>query len=81
MECFKITGTKLYIPVVNLSIDGNIKFLKHLKQGFRTAGSWNKYRSEITIQAINNNMKNTARNTLAYVLFYDRLFPLTGSKR
>ena len=32
---FKIKSSKLYIPVVTLSINDNIKFLEHLKQGFK----------------------------------------------
>ena len=44
----KITSTKLYVPVATLSINGNIKVLENLKQGFKRTGSWNRYRSEIT---------------------------------
>ena len=32
---FKIKNTKLYVSVVTLSINDNIKFLKIRKQGFR----------------------------------------------
>ena len=39
---------KLYVPVVTLSINGNITFLENIKQGFKRTISWNKYRSEIT---------------------------------
>ena len=36
---FKITGTKLYVPVVTLSTQDNIKLLKQLESGFkRTIG-------------------------------------------
>ena len=34
---FMITSTKLYVPVVTLSINDNIKFSEHLKQGFKRA--------------------------------------------
>ena len=37
---FIITSTKLYVPVVTLSIDDNIKFLKNIKQGFKRTISW-----------------------------------------
>ena len=47
---FIITSTKLYIPVFTLSINGNIKFLENIKQGFKRTISWNNYRSEITAQ-------------------------------
>ena len=48
---FQINSTKLYVQVVTLSINGNIKFLENIKQGFNRTVSWNKYRSEITAQA------------------------------
>ena len=47
---FVITSTKLYVPVFTLSINGNIKFLENIKQGFKRTISWNNYRSEITAQ-------------------------------
>ena len=43
---FMITSTKLYVPVVTLSVNDNIKFLENIKQGFKRTFSWNKYRSE-----------------------------------
>ena len=51
---FMITSTKLYIPVVALSINGNIKFLENIKEGFKRSISWNKYRSDIATQPKNN---------------------------
>ena len=39
---------KVYVPVVTLSINDNIKFLEDIKQGFKRTVSWNKYRSELT---------------------------------
>ena len=45
-----ITSTKLYVPVVTLSINDNIKFLENINQGFKRTISCNKYRSEITTQ-------------------------------
>ena len=38
---FIITSTKLYVPVFTLSINGNIKFLENIKQGFKRTISWN----------------------------------------
>ena len=32
---FKITSTKLYVPVVTLPINDDIKFLENLKRGFK----------------------------------------------
>ena len=43
---FKITDTKLYVPVVNLSTQDNTKLLQQLKSGFKRAINWNKYQSD-----------------------------------
>ena len=43
---FQINNAKLYVPVVTLSINDNIKYLENIKQGFKRTTSWNKYRSE-----------------------------------
>ena len=37
--------TKLYVPVVTLSIQGNAKLLQQLKSGFKRTINWNKYES------------------------------------
>ena len=47
---FKITDTKLYVPVVILSKENDIKLLEQLKLGFKRTIKWNKYRSQMTIQ-------------------------------
>ena len=39
---FQITGTKLYIPLVTLSTQENIKLLKQLESGFTRTINWNK---------------------------------------
>ena len=53
---FKITDTKLYVPVVILSKENNIKLLEQLKSGFKRTIKRNKYRSQVTIQPQNNNL-------------------------
>ena len=64
---FQINNAKFYVPVVTLSINHNIKFLENIKQRFKRTISWNKYRSEITTQTVNNNLDYlidpTFRNT------------------
>ena len=45
---------KLYIPVA-LSKDDEIKLLTNLKSGFTREIEWNKYRSQVSKEAINNN--------------------------
>ena len=51
-----ITDCKLYVPAVILSKDDEIKLLTNLKSGFKREITWNKYRSKITTEAINNNL-------------------------
>ena len=40
---FKIADTKLYVPVVTLSKENDIKLLEKLKSGFKRTIKWNKY--------------------------------------
>ena len=51
-----ITDCKLYVPVVTLSKDDEIRLLTNLKSGFKREITWNKYRSQMTTDAINNNL-------------------------
>ena len=44
---FKITETKLYVPVVTLSTQDNAKLLQQLKSGFKRPINWNKYEANI----------------------------------
>ena len=53
---FKTTEAKLYVPVVSLSKENDIKRLDQLKSGFKRTIKWNKYRSQMTIQPQNNNL-------------------------
>ena len=69
-----ITSTKLYVPVVNFSINDNIKFLENIKQGFKRTILWNKYRSEITTQTKNNNLDYLIDPTFRNI---NRLFALS----
>ena len=51
-----INDCKLYITVVTLSKDDEIKLLTNLKSGFTREIKWNKYRSQMSTEAINNNL-------------------------
>ena len=51
-----INDCKLYVPVVLLSKGDEIKLLTNLKSGFKREIIWNKYRSQMTTGAINNNL-------------------------
>ena len=68
-----INDCKLYIPVVTLSKEDEIKLLTNLKSGFKSEIIWNKYRSQMTTEAINNNLNILIDPTFANV---NRLFVL-----
>ena len=76
---FEITDTKLYVPVVTLSKENDIKLLEQLKSGFKRTIKWNKYRSQMTIQPQNNNLNYlidptfTNVNRLFFVLSLQRI--------
>ena len=44
---FAITNTKLYVPVVTLSTEDNVKLFKQLESGFKITIDWNKYQPEL----------------------------------
>ena len=43
-----MTYTKLYVPVVTFSTEGNVKLLKQLESGFKRKINWNKNQSKLT---------------------------------
>ena len=51
-----INDCKLYVPKVTLSKDDEIKLSTNLMSGFKREIIWNKYRSQMTTEAINNNL-------------------------
>ena len=53
---FAINDCKLYVPAVALSKDDEIKLLTNLKSGSKREIIWNKYRSQMTTEAVNNNL-------------------------
>ena len=74
---FKITDTKLYVPVVTLSKENDIKLLEQLKTGFKRTVKWNKYRSQVTIKNNNDNLSYLIDPTFTNV---NRLFVLSFKK-
>ena len=50
---FTITDTELYVPVVILSTQDNVKLLKQLESCLQRLINWNKYQSKVTQQAQN----------------------------
>ena len=74
---FEITDTKLYVSVVTLPKENDIKLLRQLKSGFKGSIKWNKYRSQMTIQPKNNNLNYLINPTFTNV---NRLFVLSFAR-
>ena len=55
---FAITDTKLYVPVVTLLTQDNVKLLQQLKSGFKRVIDWNKYLSKAELLAQNPILNN-----------------------
>ena len=70
---FSITNCKLYVPTATLSKDDEIKLLTNLKSRFKRKIEWNKYRSLVSTEAINNNLNILIDPTFTNV---NRLFVL-----
>ena len=68
-----MTDCKLYVPVVTLSKDDEIKLLTNLKLGFKKEIIWNEYRSQMTKEETNNNLNILVDPTFTNV---NRLFAL-----
>ena len=64
----------MYVPVVSLTKEDDIKLLEQLKSGFKRTIKWNKYRSQMTIQPQNNNLNYLIDPTFTNV---NRLFVLS----
>ena len=71
---FQIKDTKLYVSVITLSNENDIKLLEKLNLGFKKTIKWNKYRSQMTIQNNNSNLNYLIDPTLTNV---NRLFVLS----
>ena len=54
---FKITDTKLYVPVVTLKTEDNAKLSKLLNGGFKRSVYWNKYKIILKDYAVNKNKR------------------------
>ena len=49
MQTFAITETKLYVSVVTLSTQKNVKLIDQSKSGFKRTIKWNKHQSKVSI--------------------------------
>ena len=70
---FKVTETKLYVPVLTLSTQDNAKLLPQLKSGFKRAINLNKYLSKPELLAQNPNLNHLVKASFQGV---NRLFVL-----
>ena len=68
-----INDCKLYVPVVTLSKNDEIKLLTNLKSGFKREIIWNKYRSQMSTGEANDNLNILIDPTFTNV---NRLFVL-----
>ena len=51
---FSITDTKLYVPVITLSMQDNAKLLEKLKPGFKRTIKWDKYQPKALTEIPNH---------------------------
>ena len=83
---FKITDTKLYVPVITLPKENDTKLLEQLKSGFKRTIKWKKHRSQMTVQPQNNNLnylidptfKNVNRS---FILSFQRISGETNTTK
>ena len=73
-EKFAITETLLYVPVVTLSTQDNVKLLQQLKSGFKRIINWNKYESSVKTFAPNRDVNYLINPSFQRV---NRLFVLS----
>ena len=67
---FKITSTKLYVPIVTLSTKDNVNLTKQSNEGLKRSIYWNQYKSKIEKkEADPDNLKRFP----LYASFYDQL--------
>ena len=73
---FKITSTKLYVPIVTQSAKDNVNLTKNLNEGFKRSVYWNEYKSKIKTKNLDDD--NITRFPLdASFQGVNRLFVLT----
>ena len=67
----------MYVPVVTLSEENDIKLLEQIKSGFKKTIKWNKYGSQMTVQPQNNNLNYLTDPTFTNL---NRLFVLSFTR-
>ena len=51
---FKITNSKLYVPIVTLSSKNNVELVKLLEEGFKRPIYWNENQTKIETRDLDN---------------------------
>ena len=65
---FKITHTKRYVPLVNLSTEDNKKLLQQLKSGFKRKINWNKCQPKVSPERRNQYLHFSIDHPIAILL-------------
>ena len=83
---FTITETDLYVPVVTLSTQDNVKLLPQLKLGFKRTISWNKYLAKPELLSQNTNLNHLIEPSfqginILFVLAFENDAQITSNKR
>ena len=83
---FEITETNLYVPVVTLLTQDNVKVLPQLKSGFKRTISWNKYLLKPELLAQNPNLNHLVEPSFQgvnrhFVLAFEDDAQRTSNKR
>ena len=74
---FKITETKLYVPIVTLPTKDNANLTKQLNEGFKRSAYWNEYKSKIeTKDADNNILFKGLIHYLSWLLIISIMMPM-----
>ena len=73
---FKITNTKLYVPIVTLSGKDNVKLVKLLEEGFKRPAYWNEYQTKIETRNLDNKNLTRFHSVLLFKELEDYFFLL-----
>ena len=75
---FKITDIKLYVLVVTLSTQDNIKLIQKLSSGFTRTINWNKYQTKVSTERQNHYLDFLIDSSFQGV---NRLFVLSSENK
>ena len=73
---FKITSTKLYVPIVTLSTKDNVNLTKQSNEGFKMSVYWNEYKSKVETKTADKKILQDFLLMLLFKELIDSLFLL-----